>query len=588
MNPPEDRKQDEPRLRAAAERQIDNAPQDEPRARPAEELLHELQVYQVELEMQNEALRQAQIALAESRDRYVDLYEFAPVGYLTLTPDGMIAEVNLTGTALLGRERKKLLQRQFTSLVIAEDQPRWVRHFLDVKQGDGKGSVELALQRGDGAVFQAQLDCVLPEDRDSPAGASALAVRIALSDVTERKVAEAQYAHLEAQLRESQKMEALGTLAGGIAHDFNNALAVISGHSELMRHDVGPAHIALESLEEINKAVRRAKDLVQQILAFGRRQTLERKPTTLSLVVLEAARLLRATLPAGMTLNVECRADTPVVLADASQVKQILLNLCANAIQAIQAIQDRAHPGVIEVRLEVHVQGEARGNLQPGRYACLTVRDNGPGMNEATRARIFEPFFTTKPMGKGTGLGLSVVHGIVKAHEASIEVTSTPGKGSEFHIYFPAVDAPLATVMAPATDTAPIDGQGKHILYIDDEEAIVSLMRRLLERQGYRVSAFTNPEEAVAAVQADSSQFDLVVTDYNMPKMSGLEVAIALRNIRADLPVVLASGHITEELRVSAPAAGIRKLIYKPDTADALCEAVAHFANAPGANSGLS
>jgi CheY-like chemotaxis protein len=237
---------------------------------------------------------------------------------------------------------------------------------------------------------------------------------------------------------------------------------------------------------------------------------------------------------------------------------------------------------LIEVRLEVHAQDEARGDLQPGRYACLTVQDNGPGMDEATRARIFEPFFTTKPMGKGTGLGLSVVHGIVKAHEASIEVASAPGKGSAFHICFPAVDASVAAATATAAATAPANGQGKHILYIDDEEAIVFLMQRLLERQGYRVSTFTNPEKALAAVRADSAQYDLAVTDYNMPEMSGLDVATALRDIRADLPVVLASGHITEELRAKAPAAGIRELIYKPDTVDELCDAVARFANRQG------
>ncbi len=487
----------------------------------------------------------------------------------------MIEQINLTGATLLGRERKKLLQRGFISVVIAEDQPRWVRHFLDVKQGDGRDRGEFELQRDDGTVFQAQLDCVREEG-------SAPGVRIALIDISERKRAEAARVLLESQLRESQKMEALGTLAGGIAHDFNNALAAIAGNSELARQDVGPGHIALESLGEINKAARRAKDLVQQILAFSRRQPLLRKPTTLSLVVLESARLVRATLPAGVSLKVECKPDTPAVLADASQIKQILLNLCGNAIQAVQ---DQGRPGVVEVRLEVYAQAEARGDLQPGRYACLTVQDNGPGMDEATRARIFEPFFTTKPMGKGkgTGLGLSVVHGIVKAHEASIEVESPPGEGSTFHICFPAVDAPVAAATTAAVAATPANGQGKHILYIDDEEAILLLMQRLLERQGYRVSTFTSPEKALAAARADPAQFDLAVTDYNMPGMSGLNVAIALRDIRADLPVVLASGYITEELRANAPAAGISELIYKPDTVDELCEAVARIANAQSA-----
>ena len=403
-------------------------------------------------------------------------------------------------------------------------------------------------------------------------------LRGTVHDIEGQKRAETVHAQLEAQLRESQKMEALGTLAGGVAHDFNNALATIIGNAELARQDVGPAHAALESLEEIGKASRRAKDLVQQILAFGRRQTLERKATSLALVVVETARLVRATLPGTVSLSMDCAADTPAVLADATQVKQILLNLYGNALQAVQ---DQGRPGVIEIRLHAyeHRQGEAHGDLRPGRYACLSVRDNGAGMDEATRARIFEPFFTTKPRGKGTGLGLSVVHGIVQAHQASIEVKSAPREGSEFRIYFPAVAAPVPDAMAPAPDTTPVHGNGKHILYLDDEDAIIFLMTRLLERQGYRVSGYTDPRDALAAARARPDQFDLVVTDYNMPGMSGLDVACALKEIRADLPVVLASGYITEELRAKAPAAGVRELIYKPNTVEDLCDAVARLAN---------
>ena len=396
-------------------------------------------------------------------------------------------------------------------------------------------------------------------------------------DVTARRRAELERARLEAQLRESQKMEALGTLAGGVAHDFNNALAAIIGNVALARQDVGPAHPALVSLDEIGKASRRAKDLVQQILAFGRRQKLERKPMSLTLVVVETARLMRATLPAMVELNVNCDGNTPVVLADAGQMEQVLLNLCSNVAHAVE---DIGRPGVIDVSLSAYecTKGKARGDLLPGRYACLLVRDNGRGMDEATRSRIFEPFFTTKQAGKGTGLGLSVVHGIVQAHGASMEVESSPGLGSTFRIYLPAVDAPAAGVAAHAPDAASGSGRGKHVLYLDDEEAIIFLMKRLLERKGYRVSGYTEPRQALAAVRADPGQFDLAVTDYHMPGMSGLEVAQALKEIRPDLPVVMASGYISEELRAKAPAAGVRELIYKPNTVEDLCEAIARFA----------
>jgi CheY-like chemotaxis protein len=222
--------------------------------------------------------------------------------------------------------------------------------------------------------------------------------------------------------------------------------------------------------------------------------------------------------------------------------------------------------------------------MQPGRYACLSVQDNGSGMDKTTLTRIFEPFFTTKPAGEGTGLGLAVVHGIVQAHDASMEVESAAGEGSVFRIYFPAAEAPLPAVAAPAPAAEPAHGQGKHVLYLDDEEAIIFLMKRLLERQGYRVSGYTEPRQALAAVRADPGQFDLAVTDYYMPGMSGLEVAQALKAIRPDLPVVMASGYITEELRAKAPAAGIRELIYKPNTVEDLCAAVARFASAQSGN----
>jgi CheY-like chemotaxis protein len=356
---------------------------------------------------------------------------------------------------------------------------------------------------------------------------------------------------------------------------------MIIGNVELARQDVGPDHPALVSLEEIGKASRRAKDLVQQILAFSRHQKIERKATALAPVVRESARLLRAGLPAKVSLKVNCESNSPAVLADAMQISQILLNLCGNALHAVQ---DQERSGAIEIRLQAHAQREARGGLLPGRYACLTVRDNGAGMDAATRARIFEPFFTTKQVGEGTGLGLAVVFSIVQAHEATIEVESTPGQGSAFHIYFPAAETQVAADTAAATPAAPIDGKGKHILYVDDEEGIILLMQRLLERQGYRVSAYTDPREALAAVRADAAQFDLVVTDYNMPHMSGLELAQALREIRADLPVVLTSGYLTEELRAAAPAAGIRELIYKPNSVDELCAAVARCANVQSGN----
>jgi PAS domain S-box-containing protein len=522
----------------------------------------------------NRQLSRASLAQRESEERYRTLIDWTPEA-IVVHRNGTLLYANPAAVKMIGADSvQDVLGKPILDWVHPDYRAIVLARVRDVSdRGLATPLIEEKFVKLDGTPIDAEAQSTAILYDGEPA------ILVAMRDITERKQAEAVRASLEVQLRESQKMEALGTLAGGVAHDFNNALAAITGNVELARQDVGPGHQALVSLEEIGKASRRAKDLVQQILAFGRRQKLERKATSLALVVVESARLIRATLPGNVSLKVDCQADTPAVLADATQVKQILLNLCGNALDAVQ---DQGRPGLIEVRLTAYdcPQSQARGALRPGRYACLTVKDNGSGMEEATRSRIFDPFFTTKPVGKGTGLGLSVVHTIAQAHVASIEVESTPGRGSSFHIFFPATDLPLQMEAAPAADTVAVEGQGKHILYVDDEEAIIFLMTRLLERQGYRVSGYTDPRAALAAVRADPAQFDLAVTDYNMPGMSGLDVAQALSEICPGLPVVLASGYITEDLRARAPAAGVRELIYKPNTVDDLCEAVARFANA--------
>jgi PAS domain S-box-containing protein len=528
---------------------------------------------------------QNEIALKESEARARSLVEAAFDGVMT-HDQGVILDANPRFAHLFGYESaEELIGRQCWDILYVPKSRETLQECL--RQATIR-PIEIVGMRKDGTTFMGEMQSCESVYRGKTVQT------VAIRDLTELKRAEGERARLETHLRESQKMEALGTLAGGVAHDFNNALATILGNLELARQDVGPAHPALESLNEIDKASSRAKALVQQILAFGRRQVLERREMSLTPVVTEAARLLRATLPAGVGLNVECAADAPLVLADAMQIQQVLLNLCTNAWHSTEG---EARPGMIEIRLEAHVQvpgggpalygSDAHGVLPAGRYARLTVQDNGRGMDPATQARIFEPFFTTKPVNKGVGLGLAVVHGIVKEHGASIEVLSTPGIGTVFMVDFPAV-ADVAA--APPTGEARaatrrqaeplvLAAQAKHVLYVDDDESIVFLMKRLLERQGYRVSAYTDPAEAVAAARADPGQFDLAVTDYNMPGMSGLDVVLALQQIRRDLPVALASGFITEELHQKAIEAGAHDFIYKPNTVDEFCRTVALLAN---------
>ena len=405
-------------------------------------------------------------------------------------------------------------------------------------------------------------------------------------DLTGRKKAEAHRNELEAQLRESQKMQAVGTMAGGIAHDFNNILGAILGNVELAKADCGPDSPVLESLLEIDKAGRRARDLVRQILTFSRNEPPQRTTVNLAEVVHDTERLLRVTLPPAIELHMHLSTGLPDLLADATQVEQALLNLCTNAVHAIGAER-----GIIQVDA-AQVQPDhrlcERLGLAPTAYVALSVRDNGPGMDAALLARIFEPFFTTKPVGQGTGLGLAVVHGVMRTHEGAVDVHSVPGHGSRFTLYFPvatdhdtaAAALPLPT--APAAP-APVEQAGAqrshHVMYVDDDEALVFLVQRLLRRRGYQVSGFTDPHEATAALRADPQRYDLLVTDYNMPGFCGVDLVREARHIRPDLPVALASGYVTAEIEQAAMAEGAKALIHKPNDVEELCATVDRLVN---------
>ena len=402
-------------------------------------------------------------------------------------------------------------------------------------------------------------------------------------DITARKQAEAVRDSLELALRESQKMEAIGTLAGGIAHDFNNIIGAILGNVELARQDVTDPR-AQESLDEIRKAGFRARSLVRQILTFSRRQPTQRMPTSLPAVVEESVRLLRATLPARVQIESHCDEQTPEVLADVTQLQQVLINLGTNAAYSIGSRTGRIGIEVSAAMLDDSaLRGSPHlGQLQPGCFARINVSDTGQGMDAAMLEHIFEPFFTTKPVGEGTGLGLSVAHGIMRSHDGAILAYSTPGQGSRFELYLPATQAPaVAAAAAPPAAVTPA-GAGQHVLYIDDDEALLFLTQRMLGRRGYQVTAHISPDDALAALRANPQAFDLVVTDFNMPGKSGIEVARAVREIRPGLPVAIISGYITDQLRAEADKAGVRALIFKPNAVEELCDAVQKLILTPG------
>ncbi|HUX72631.1 MAG TPA: PAS domain S-box protein [Steroidobacteraceae bacterium] len=386
-----------------------------------------------------------------------------------------------------------------------------------------------------------------------------------------------QHRKLEQQFHQAQKMESIGQLAGGIAHDFNNILGAIIGYTDLARAQLADDGFGAQCLDEIAKASGRATDLVRQILTFSRQQEHERKPTRLDEAVVEALKLLRASVPTAVEFNTSL-SEVPPVLADPTAIHQIVMNLGTNAWYAM-----KARPGTLTVELAAmdlsadFAAGHA--DLKPGSYVRLTVGDTGTGMDAATLNRIFDPFFTTKPVGEGTGLGLAVVHGIMKSHEGSITVYSQVGEGTVFHLYFPALAAAKA---APArkSDAVP-QGSGARILFVDDEEPLAWLGKRMLERLGYVVTVQTNPLHALAAFREQPGEFDLVLTDFTMPNASGTSLAAQLLELQPGLPIILLSGYrgvMTEE---KVKELGFRELLLKPYTIRSLGESVYRVLHPP-------
>ena len=391
-------------------------------------------------------------------------------------------------------------------------------------------------------------------------------------DLTARKLAESQRLALETQLRESQKMQAMGTMAGGIAHDFNNILSAILGNVVLAQQDCGPESPALISLREIEHAGKRARDLVRQILTFSRNEAPKRVPIHLDEVVRETERLVKVTQPPWVELNIHIATGIPAVLADATQVEQALLNLCTNAILALG--QEK---GTVNVELACSTIGARLGasvGVPSGRYVTLTVRDSGGGMSAQTLGRIFEPFFTTREVGQGTGLGLSVVHGIMQAHQGAVHVQSRLGHGSVFTLYFPATQQTVPASMAEAPMAQVVQGQGQRVMVVDDDPTLVFLITRVLTRKGFSVTSFTDPHAARDELQRDPQCVDLLLSDYNMPGYSGIDLLRDAKAIRPELPVALASGYVTPELEHKAMQEGASALIYKPNDVNELCETV--------------
>lgn len=502
---------------------------------------------------ERQAQERALIRERENAQRYLDIVE---VMILALDPDGTVRRVNQKGTRVLGYSEWEIIGSNFYERLVpreARDQVR--QQFQAVAQYD---YFESPIVTKDGAQrLIAWHTTPLPATEHEPRG-----LLISGADVT-------QVRQLEQQLRDSQRMDALGTLASGIAHDFNNILTSILGFAQLTQATVARGSKAATYLDRLQTSVNRARDLVQAILTFGRRARQTQRPTSLAVVTREALQLVRPSLSANIEIRTQIDDDSGAVLADPTQLHQLVMNLCTNAYQAMG---DRG--GVLTITVEAHDVGveEARSNpaLATGTHLRLIVSDTGAGMDDATKARIFDPFFTTKRPGEGTGLGLSVVHGIVKQLQGTISVNSAPGQGSRFEVVLPRCAEPaIVPALQAASETANADGD-KTILVVDDEPDVQQSVQGLLELLGYRALTASNGDEALVRFKQHADEIDLVITDRAMPGMMGTELALALRAIRANLPIIMITGGATDMV----PVESISRYLRKPFTKDDLGAAI--------------
>ncbi|RPI74849.1 MAG: PAS domain S-box protein, partial [Desulfobacteraceae bacterium] len=490
---------------------------------------------------------QAQEALRQSEEKYRELVENINEVIYSTDEKGCFTYVSPAVITTLGYQSSELIGQPFTKFVHEDDLAKHKIRYAKILSGQMEPSeYRMKTKMGESRWVRSSSRPVYEGDR-------AVGIQGIATDITIMR-------NLEVQLRQAQKMEAIGTLAGGIAHDFNNILGIIVGNTELALLDIQETSSTYHNLEEIRKACLRARDVVLQILSFSRQREAERRPLKLGLLLRESLKLLRSSIPSSISIQQNILSRNDIVMADATQISQVLLNLCANAVHAM-----RETGGMLELSLrDLQIDSENQNlypDLHPGDYLQLSVSDSGHGIEPTIINRIFDPYFTTKKVGEGTGLGLAVVHGIVKNHGGVILVESQPGRGTTFHVL-------LASVSTQPDPGAPVVTElpkgHERILFVEDERAVAEALKLLLEKLGYVVTLKTSSLEALEIFRDHAQAFDLVITDQTMPVMTGLSLAKEMLKIRPELPIILCTGFSEQVNEENAKALGIKAFIMKP------------------------
>jgi PAS domain S-box-containing protein len=496
-------------------------------------------------------LQKLNVELSESEKKYRKLFDLVSDSIFLIDKNsGQILEVNAFACGMYGYLRDEFLAMTYNDLFSGAEN-------VSMTSLGGKQTTATHKHiRKNQTVFTVEISSNFFMWQDHQVY---LAV---VRDITARLQAEWERTELSERLRQSQKMEAIGTLAGGIAHDFNNILSSIIGYTELSLDDAKKGTLLHQNLKEVLVAGQRAGALVRQILAFSRQSEQEFGPIQMDIILKEVSNLLRPSLPTTIQINLDISADETTIMGDATQVHQIIMNLCTNAAHAMAENGGELHLILENVQFDDKMQFPGGTELSSGNYVKLTVKDTGIGMPEHVKERIFEPFYTTKEKHKGTGMGLAVVHGIINSHQGYIMVKSKPGHGTVFDVYLPVAERSIAS-SAPSSDET-ILGGAETILLVDDEVPIVHLVKLELERLGYTIVSRDSSLEALKAFQANPSKFKALITDMTMPNLTGDKLAQKIKAIQPGLPVILCTGYNERIKEKGANRLGVDRVLMKP------------------------